>query len=769
MGNPFNRHWLMVGALWAVLGCAAGFFAAENGWQAPAAIACACFAAVSAAAGLILKKPSYFAIRGFFALLGMLWFFARTGPLNAEQPFEGKIVGRVCALPESLEYGVKTVLDDVWVEEAEGWRKVSGRVSLLSDVSGAEYGDTILAEAKLNKPETSRNPGGWNAKNSSLAEGVSLSGSAPKGGAEVALKGGFTPLRGMYSLRLAMERSILSAAGEEAGGMLIGVLFGDVSRLDFETMDDFRLSGTAHVLSVSGLHVSALAGFLMWLMRKKRLKWGGFLAIALGMLCFSAMADFSVTVVRAALCSVFALFRRMRGEQADVRLNLSFAALVQCAVNPACVLSAGFVLSYGAVLGIALLYHHFKKALVRVFPKKELFEKAADLLAVSAAAQLGVLPASLHYFGMLPVLSMVWNILTVPLTGISVFLGLLGGLLGVVWGPLGAPLSMAAGGLCVLMRGIAKAGGAIPFSSVSLGGGSGLVTLGLILAAFALSPFVKKRALRTGAFALCAALCVAAAVLQSNANAGLVITMLDVGQGEAIVISCGGHTALLDGGNRNAYMDKGASVVLPYLRYRGIRALDAAIASHNDSDHAGGLLRVCQRMEVGGLLLSGTEGDEGFTELMACAQERGLYVQPLIPGDVLKLGEAELTVLHSGPSGGNEDSIVFLLQYGGFTALFTGDAGFDAEAAFAGSAGEITLLKVGHHGSKYSTSEELLEKTRPKIAILSAGVGNVYGFPAAETLERLNAAGARVYTTAERGAITVRVVENEVFVSTMLP
>ena len=157
MGNPFNRHWLMVGALWAVLGCAAGFFAAENGWQAPAVIACACFAAASAA-GWILKKPSYFVIRGLFALLGMLWFFARTGPLNAEQPFEGKIVGRICALPEPLEYGVKTVLDDVWVEEAGGWRKVSGRVSLLSDVSGAEYGDTGFGQpgSATNQPEPRR-------------------------------------------------------------------------------------------------------------------------------------------------------------------------------------------------------------------------------------------------------------------------------------------------------------------------------------------------------------------------------------------------------------------------------------------------------------------------------------------------------------------------------------------------------------------------------------------------------------------------------------
>lgn len=524
MGNPFNRHWLMVGALWAVLGCAAGFLATDYGWETFALVAVCCFAIAAAAAGLKAKKPSYFFIRGLFALLGMLWFFARTAPLLAEQPFSGRITGRICALPERTEYGVKTVLDDVWAEEANGWRRVAGRVVLLSDISGAEYGDTVFATATLEKPETRRNPGGWNARSSSLAQGVSLSGSSKKGEAEIARKGGFTPLRGLYALRRAMEGAIFFAGGEEAGRMLIGVLFGDVSNLDDETMDDFRLAGTAHVLSVSGLHVSALAGALMWLLgkiRKKRRSWGAFFAIALGLFCFCAMADFSVSVVRAALCSAFALLRRMRGEQVDLRLNLSFAALAQCAINPACVLSAEFALSYCAVLGIGLLYVHFKKALVKLFPKKAVFEKIADLLAVSAAAQIGVLPASLYYFGMFPLLSMVWNILTVPLTGSAVFLGLSGGLLGAIWQPLGAPLSMAAGGLCVLMRAIAKIGGSLPFSSIAVGGGSTLVTLGLVLAAFALSPFVRKRLVRTGAFALCAALCAAAAIMKARAWSSL--------------------------------------------------------------------------------------------------------------------------------------------------------------------------------------------------------------------------------------------------------
>ncbi len=768
MDNPFNRHWLMVGALWAVLGCAVGFFAVESNLEILAIIACSCFLIASIAASLITKKPSYFTVRGFFALLGILWFLARIGPLDAQQPFEGLITGRVCALPEVREFGSITILDDVWVQEADGWRSVSGRVSLLSDVSGAEYGDVIIASAELEKPETSRNPGGWNARNSSLSEGVSLSGTAKKGGAKIALRGGFNPLKTVYSLRRAMENAILSATGEEVGQMLTGVLFGDVSGLGFETMDDFRLSGTAHVLSVSGLHVSALAGALMWFIRKKRQKWGSFIVIALAMLCFSAMADFSVSVIRAALCSIFAMGRRIRGEQADIRMNLSFAALVQCAINPACVLSAGFVLSYGAVLGIALLYHHFKKALINTFPKKELFKKGAEVIAVSAAAQLGTLPTSLLYFGMLPLLSMVWNILTVPLTGISVFLGLIGGLLGAMWGPLGAPFSMAAGGLCVLMRSIARIGGSIPFSSIALGGGSALVTLALVITALALTPFFKKRAFRISAFAISAALCIVAAVLKSIANSGLTITMLDVGQGESIVISCDGHTALLDGGNRTAYSDKGASVVLPYLRYSGIRSLDAAIATHNDSDHAGGLLRVCQRMAVGGLLLSGTEGDEGFAELMACAEQKDLYVLTLNPGDMLKLGEAELTVLHSGAGADNEDSLVFLLEYGAFSALFTGDAGFAQEKVFADKAGDITLLKVGHHGSKYSTSEALLESTRPEIALISAGVGNQYGLPSKEVIARLNAVGSNIYTTAGCGAITVRVVGNEVFVDTML-
>ncbi|MGI6193510.1 MAG: DNA internalization-related competence protein ComEC/Rec2 [Christensenellales bacterium] len=772
MGNPFNRHWLMVGALWAVLGCIAGFLAVAYGAQSFAILAACCLAVLSFAAGWIAKKPSYFLIRGLFALFGVIWFIVRTAPILAEQPFSGRITGRICALPEETAFGTKTVLDDVWAEDENGWRKVNGRVTLLSDVAGAQYGDTILATATLEKPERRRNPGGWDGYTAALSQGVSLSGSAKKGEAEVAIAGGLTPLRGLYALRKAMEGAILSVNGEEAGRMLTGVLFGDVSNLDFETMDDFRLSGTAHVLAVSGLHVSALAGALMWVLgkiRKKRRGWGELFAVALALFCFCVMADFSVSVVRAALCSAFAFWRRLRGEQADVRLNLSFAALVQCAINPACVLSAGFALSYGAVLGIALLYAHFKKALIRLFPKKAVFEKAADLLAVSAAAQLGVLPASLYFFGMLPLLSMAWNILTVPITGTSVFLGLFGGLLGAVWSPLGAPFSMAAGGLCVLMRAIARIGGAISFSSVAVGGGSALVTLGLIIAAFGLSPFVQKKLIRISAFALCAALCVSAAVMRANAISGLVITMLDVGQGEAIVISCGGHTALLDGGNRNAYTDKGASVVLPYLRYQGIRALDAAIASHNDSDHAGGLLRVCQRMQVGGLLLSGIEGDEGFLELMDCAMQKRLYVQTLIPGDVLKLGDAELTVLHAKPGGTNEDSIVFLLKYGDFTALFTGDTGFEAEAAFADAAGEIDLLKVGHHGSKNSTSEKFLKKTRPRIAIISAGQGNVYGLPAPETVKRLNAAGAQVYTTAEQGAITIRVAKDGVFLSTMLP
>jgi len=773
MGNPFDRHWLTAAALWAVLGCAAGFCAAERGWQDFALIAAGAFALIAAVAGLARKKPSYWFVRGLFMLLGMLWFLARTAPLLAEQPFSGRIVGRVCALPESTEYGVKTVLDDVWAEEESGWRRVFGRVALLSGAFGAQYGDTVLATVTLSKPEARRNPGGWDGRMAALAQGLSLSGTAKQGEAEVARTGGFSPLRGLYALRGAMERAILSSCGEEAGRMLAGVLFGDVSSLDFETLDDFRLSGTAHVLSVSGLHVSALAAALTWLLgkarRRKRPGWGGFAAVALTLFAFSAMADFSVSVVRAALGSAYAFWRRLRGEQPDVRLNLAFSALVQCAVNPACVLSAGFALSYGAVLGIALLYVHFKKALMRLFPKKCVFEKAADLLAVSAAAQLGVLPASLYFFGMLPLLSMVWNILTVPLTGISVFLGLGGGLLGAIWTPLGAPLAMAAGGLCMLMRAIAGIGGAVPFSSVAVGGGSALVTIGLVLAAYALSPFVNKRPARAGAFALCAGLFAASAILKADAEAGLVIAMLDVGQGEAIVISCDGHVALLDGGNRNAHTDKGASVVLPYLRCRGIRALDAAIASHSDADHAGGLLRVCQRMEVGGLLLSGTEGDEGFQELLACAGERGLHVQTLIADDVLQLGGAKLTVLHAGKGGGNEDSLVFLLEYGGFSALLTGDAGFAAEAAFLDAVGEVDLLKVGHHGSRNSTSEELLRRAKPRIALVSAGKGNAYGLPAPETLARLNDAGAKVYTTAERGAITVQVKGEEVRIFTMLP
>ena len=257
------------------------------------------------------------------------------------------------------------------------------------------------------------------------------------------------------------------------------------------------------------------------------------------------------------------------------------------------------------------------------------------------------------------------------------------------------------------------------------------------------------------------------------------VTFLDVGQGDATVIEGPtGFVAVIDGGGRpgadeRTGDDPGARVVVPFLRRRGISTVDLLVATHADDDHAQGLIAVTRRLSVRRALVSGflTDGGDAHARLLRALRERRVPVQSARRGEVLDIGGgARLEVLHpprpfltGSRSDDNENSVVLRLTYGKSRFLFTGDAGDAAEAdllrATAGRSRERGLsadvLKVGHHGSRFSTSEPFLRAVAPSIAVISAGRSNGFGHPAPEVLERLERRGARVFRTDQHGAITV--------------
>jgi competence protein ComEC len=248
-----------------------------------------------------------------------------------------------------------------------------------------------------------------------------------------------------------------------------------------------------------------------------------------------------------------------------------------------------------------------------------------------------------------------------------------------------------------------------------------------------------------------------------DAGAGLTLHFLDVGQGDAALLRTpAGHWILIDAGPRTERADAGRRVVAPFLSRQRAGGLAVAVVSHAHADHLGGLPAVVERIPAAWVLEpADLVADPLYLGFLDRLESDGIRWQAARDGMAFVLDSVRVTVLHPDTAWAdwgldlNEDSVVLVVEYGGFRALFGGDAGFPAEARLAGRVGRVDLLKVGHHGSRSATGEEWLRELAPRVAVISSGAGNRYGHPHPETTARLSRHGISVWRTDEDGTITV--------------
>jgi competence protein ComEC len=275
-------------------------------------------------------------------------------------------------------------------------------------------------------------------------------------------------------------------------------------------------------------------------------------------------------------------------------------------------------------------------------------------------------------------------------------------------------------------------------------------------------------------------LVMAVVTLTFHVKPDLEIDMVDVGQGDGIVISCGSRHMLIDGGSTST-KNVGKYRIIPFLKYKGIGRLDAVVMTHEDEDHVSGILDIMDDMEKGGIWIdrlflpevSTSSQGENYDLLEKRAGELGIPIAYINAGESFSLSGATFTCLNPGKGMMTEEpnaySTVLYMKYGEFTALFTGDVENEGltnvkealKSLWSGVGDEypdsITLLKVAHHGSKYTTDKEFLDMTKPRISLISCGVGNSYGHPHEEVLQRLENIGTEIYRTDESGMVTVEV------------
>ena len=777
-------------ALWLALAFAGGVLAADHTPPQPLGLFVAAGLALGAMlVGRRLDLPPLgldILCLLLFALLGAQRYHSTTALLPAHHirhaPFLDQSVrvgGRIGEAPQGQPDRTRFILDLSQVRTDSLQYPAVGRVLVtVRELPWiADYGDSLVLQGRLLRPWPARNPGAFDYRRFLAHRGIYATLSVRKGEqviAHQALPGSWFNEYLLLPLRRAIRSGIQSNLTGAPAGLLEGILLGHKHRIPEEVKQDFRLTGLAHALVISGLHVGLLAIFLLTAFNLCRLppRWAA-LATVLSLFLYACATDLQAPVVRASLMAAAVLLGRVLERRGDVFNALGLAALLILALWPTSLLTLSFQLSFGATGAIAGLH----STLAGLFPANWRRQDhwannwLVAPLCASMAAQIGTGPLIAYHFQQLAPIGLAANLVVVPLLALAIALGLLAGLAGSLL-PLGAAPFNAVNYLVLkallgLVDGLADLPGAalsVPKPSLGFLFLCGLITL--------LIPHLPhyRLARKTALFALVIGLNIWV-WQRAWPTRELEITFLDVGQGDAALVRFPhGRTMLVDGGNRSADFDYGARVLRPYLRHRNIDRLDIVVASHPHNDHIGGLVSLLETFEVGHYIDSGQQYDSWTARrLRQLIAEKQIRYHAVQAGDSLAgLDGAGALILHptrafvdstgASPQGLNNGSVAFRLTYGDISLLFTGDIEEETEPALLawGARLRSQVLKVPHHGSRTSSHRPFIEAVRPDLALVSVGSFNRFGHPDPQVLVRLQEQGSLVYRTDDQGAFILR-------------
>jgi competence protein ComEC len=562
-------------------------------------------------------------------------------------------------------------------------------------------------------------------------------------------------------LRTALSRASRRLYGARAP-MVDALILGRRGSMDRSIQDRFAQSGLVHLLSISGFHVGVISGWIFLLCRLIQVGRARALFLAAGAsVAYVVFLGWPAPAARAAALAVLVAISRGRQRRIETNALLSATCLCVLLLDPWAVLDLGAWLSATALWGATT----FSRWTDHAFGTSVWWRT----LGSSLGATLATAPITAATLGTVAIIGVVLNFVAIPLAAVAVP-GVLMSLVTLpVWPGLASALAggsglalhllelLASGGAAIRgghLIGVAEPRTAVPWLAALI------VSLWAIGRRNSLAE-AARRCSWAGVLTLWVGLLGVWTPASANGGSGLTLHFLDVGQGDgALLRTPAGRWVLIDAGPRNDRSDAGSRVVVPFMVSHGARELAVAIVSHAHADHLGGVPSVLHRFRAGVVIEPGDQvADPLYYEFLDELAAESIAWHRGRRGDRFTLDSVQFSVLHPYEWARwgedlNEDSVVLLVEYGAFQALFAGDAGFPAEVEMRGRTRAVDLLKVGHHGSRGSTSDEWLDSLRPKVAMISVGENN-YGHPAAETLSRLLGHRIDVWRTDRDGSVTV--------------
>lgn len=724
----------------------------------------------------------------FVCVLFLAFGFLRMGAVKSDGGKLKQYTGQVIKLEGVVSSArIKDGYSAVIIKVRTGEGSMNGlkeKVLVRLDTEDTEYvyslpGGTCRFQGEISLPNGRRNPGCFDYSQYLKGRGINVICSVSQYRFDAD-----RPRRLLLNLLSSLKGRFYAAAQrimpEEDFAVLAGLLFGDKSFMDEESYEEFQGNGISHVLAVSGLHVSLVYELIIKLLGGRR-SWRSTLVIVLSLLAYAALADFSVSVMRAALMIIIRLLAMHLERRYDLISAASLAAMTFMAVNPYQLFDSGFQLSFTAAytMGICMPWATVKVQALADKYRKEWIEKLGNIILPALLIQMGMMPLTLFHFCRFSPIALILNPFAIFLAGLILAAGLaffaVFALLGegLIFAGAAGPSQWLCRALALLSSAGARAGGSFAAPAPPLA--AVLVYYLLFFFFFSETRYVLCRR-KLNSLTLTIALCLAAAGCLFPYAADLStsplpwkyndypVVFVDVGQGDCIHINIGGKNILVDGGGKFG-KDVAKKTLQPYLLKNGVSKIDLAIVTHSDGDHSRGIQQLSQLMEIDCIAFPqcyrndeerlGPYLTENRMFLSFGAEIRisdDAYLRVLAPEKDAEISKDE-----------NKNCIVLMLYCKDLKVLLAADIDSSEELVLMEKAESVPLmsvdcdiLKVAHHGSEYSSSEAFIDKTSPAFAVISCGAGNSYGHPHRRVVDLLEKSDIIYGRTDERGAICLR-------------
>lgn len=767
------------------------------------------------------KKDKEKSETGKYFLLYVLWFFLLMvfGWLNvhradtildyAEQVegMDGAVSGRIYDIKVYDNY------TDIYIKadciQAVDNEKITykGNTNLLVriyDMQEYKLGQKIEAYGTFALFKENTNPGGFNSKRYYENKNIFLF--CDNGNVVTASRSYNIITQYLRSLRGKLSDVFDTVYDDKHSGIIKTMLLGDKTDLDADVKREYRINGIAHVLAISGLHIAMIG---MWIFKKLRKYTGSYIlsgiAAIILIVLYGIMTGLGTATFRAVIMLIMDIAARISGRTSDLMTSMGVSCVILCMVNPLIIRDAGFLLSFGAVFAIGGAAPVFqKKACSRLRACKyekllggrigTYLEKMKSALTVSLSINLVITPIIIYFYYEFPLYGIIINLFVIPLMSVVVMLGIISGVAGLIWSSdfaaihfLSEPVELVLDIYDILCDFF----GRLPCSNINTGHISILLiliyygTLAIVLCGIRFlksDTRIRRSVIITmlAAFAVCIAVC----IFEFRPKFRLVF--LDVGQGDGILITTDNGTNILIDGGSTSNKSVGEYVISTAIKYYGMSDIDYVFLTHGDEDHISGIKYLIEEENTGitidNLVIAWYGDLEGLAEITELAKEKDINIQYMDTGDRLveygtdKIGaysetpfileciypdEAAINALEASGAdlSANDLSLVLRMDYGELSVLFTGDIGSVVEEYLVEKACNIDcdILKLPHHGSKYSSSTDFLAKCSPYYSVISCGLNNLYGHPHAETLSRLETIDTTIFRTDLSGAVCVEV------------